>query len=131
MSMTHDQKARLLRQIEVNLKADRRFSRLGTLFVCEMTHKTIGISVFWDRGNYVAHNNPNYDHFMDLMYDLWELDAPGRRWRQMELLLRGKVPEVKFLSKQDMLDAAMDRERIGDTEARYFGEKRVVNPSWC
>ncbi|MCO5794660.1 MAG: hypothetical protein HEQ21_17735 [Blastomonas sp.] len=128
--MTKDRKAQLLREIEVTLKADLRFSRLGTLFVCEMTHKAIGISMFWDRGNYVAHSNPNYDHFIDIMYDLWELDAPGRRWRQMELLLRGKVPEVKFLPKQDILDAGMERERIETTSARYFGDKRVVDPSW-
>ncbi|GGB62425.1 hypothetical protein [Blastomonas aquatica] len=128
--MTHDQKARLLHQIGATLKADRRFSPLGTLFICAVEDMFISMSLFWDRGNYIAYHSPDYDKFEDDMIALWELDPPDQRWLEIQYVLRGKESEVNVLYEADLGDDLVDPKRLRDSTQRYFGTKRVVYPTW-
>ena len=128
--MTHDQKARLLHQIGATLKADRRFSRLGTLFICAVEDMFISMSLFWDRGNYIAYHSPDYDKFEDDIFALWELDPPDQRWLEIQYVLRGKESQVNVLYEDDLGDELLDPKRLSDVAQRHFGNKRVVYPTW-
>lgn len=128
--MTQDQKAYLLRQIEVTLKADQRFSRLGTLFICAVEDMFISMSLFWDRGNYIAHAFPDYDKFEDDMMALWELDPPDQRWLEIQYVLKGKASEVNVQYEEDLGDELLNPRRLSETAQRYFGNKCVVYPTW-
>jgi hypothetical protein len=128
--MTHDRKARLLRQIGATLRADRRFSRLGTLFICAVEDMFISMSLFWDRGNYIAYHSPDYDKFEDDMIALWELAPPDQRWLEIQYVLRGKESQVNVLYRDDLGDELLDPKRLSDVAQRLFGNKRVVYPTW-
>jgi hypothetical protein len=128
--MPYDQKARLLHQIGATLKADRRFSRLGTLFICAVEDMFISMSLFWDRGNYIAHGFPDYDKFEDDIFALWELDPPDQRWLEIQYVLRGKESEVNVLYEEDLGEELLDPRRFSDVAQRHFGNKRVGYPTW-
>lgn len=128
--MTHDQKAHLLHQIGATLKADRRFSPLGTLFICAVEDMFISMSLFWDRGNYIAHAFPDYDKFEDDIFALWELDPPDQRWLEIQYVLRGKESEVNVLYEDDLGEELLDPRRLSDVAQCHFGNKRVVYPTW-
>ncbi|WP_162892526.1 hypothetical protein [Blastomonas fulva] len=128
--MNHDQKAHLLHQIGATLKADRRFSLLGTLFICSLGDGFVSMSLFWDRGNYIAHAIPDFDKFEDDMIELGELDAPDQRWLEIQYLLKGKQSHVNVLYEDDFGEELFDPARRSDSAQRHFGNKRVVYPTW-
>lgn len=128
--MIQDQKAHLLHQISATLKADRRFSPLGTLFICAVEDMFISMSLFWDRGNYIAYHSPDYDKFEDDMIALWELEPPDQRWLEIQYVLRGKESEVNVLYEGDLGEELLDPRRLSDVAQRHFGNKRVVYPKW-
>lgn len=128
MIMNQDRKVELLNQIGIVLRADRRFSTMGTLFICAVEDMFISISLFWDRGNYIAYNSPDYNDFEDIMFELWELDEPEKRWLEVEYLLKGKEFEANFLYEEDIGDELMNPSRISDSARRYLGDKEIVYP---
>lgn len=128
--MTQDRKARLLHQIGATLKADRRFSPLGTLFICSVADMYISMSLFWDRGNYIAHCFPDYDKFEDDMIALWELEPPDQRWLEIQYVLRGKESQVNVLFEEDLGEELFNPARPRESAQRHFGNKRVVYPKW-
>ncbi len=138
MSMTHDQKARLLHQIGATLKADRRFSRLGTLFICSLGDGFMSMSLFWDRGNYIAHAIPDFDKFEDDMIELWELDAHDQRWLEIQYLLKGNNPRStccmkKILAKNFSTPGGFTtlRNAISATSAWCIRHGGTVQPPDC
>lgn len=126
--MSQDRKAELLSRIGAKLQANQRFSAAGTLFICAVEDMFISMSLFWNRGNYIIYNSPDYDEFEDVMFELWELDAPGKRWLEMEYLLRGKKFEANFLYEEDIGDELMNPSRISDSARRYLGDKEIMYP---
>ncbi|ASR51571.1 hypothetical protein B5J99_08925 [Blastomonas fulva] len=88
----------------------------------------ISMSLFWSRGNYIIYNSPDYDEFEDVMFELWELDAPDERWLEMEYLLRGNEFEANFLYEEDIGDELMNPSRISDSARRYLGDKEIMYP---
>jgi len=126
--MSQDRKAELLSRIGAKLQANQHFSAAGTLFICAVEDMFISMSLFWNRGNYIIYNSPDYDEFEDVMFELWELDAPGKRWLEMEYLLRGKKFEANFLYEEDIGDELMNPSRISDSARRYLGDKEIMYP---
>lgn len=126
--MNQDRKAELLSQIGAKLQADRHFSAAGTLFICAVADMFISMSLFWNRGNYIAYNSPDYDEFEDIMFELWELDAPDKRWLEMEYLLTGKEFDANFLYEEDIGDELMNPSRISDSARQYLGDKEIMYP---
>lgn len=126
--MSQDRKTELLSRIGAKLQANQHFSAAGTLFICAVEDMFISMSLFCNCGNHIIYNSPDYDEFEDVMFELWELDAPGKRWLEMEYLLRGKKFEANFLYEEDIGDELMNPSRISDSARRYLGDKEIMYP---
>lgn len=128
MIMNQDRQVELLNQLGMALKDDKRFSATGTLFICAVADMFISMSMFWDRGNHIVYNSPNYELFKDIMVELWELEVPNKRWLEMEYLLRGKEFEANFLYEEDIGDELLNPSRISDSARQYLGDKEIMYP---
>lgn len=128
--MASDETERLLNEIGQLLAEDTEFPLDGTLLYAELDRNMVAPSIFKDRGNYVLYRWPDLDRLGDALLDLWEAEEPGKRWAEIEYLIRGGKFEASF-TYPEAIDSEEDsfvrRARI---VKRHFGDKPIVNPPW-
>lgn len=91
---------------------------------------TISISIFKNRGNHVLYVEADYDLLSDALYDLWELEEPGKRWEELDYLIEGGKFDAAFIYPEEIDREELSTERSARIARRRFGDKPIVYPPW-
>jgi hypothetical protein len=128
--VANDETERLLNEIGQLLAEDTKYPLDGTLLHAEVSSGMVGPSIFKNRGNHILYRRPDLDRLGDALLDLWHAQAPGRRWAEMEYLVRDGRFETSFIypDEIDYEVEPMDRRKL--IVSRYFGEKPIIYPPW-
>lgn len=117
---------RLLNKIGELLAEDTEYPLDGTLLYAELDRNMVAPSIFKNRGNHVLYRWPDLDRLGDALLDLWEAEAPDKRWTEIEYVIRGDTFDVAFTYSEE-IDPEEDRfDRRKRIVARYFGDKPIV-----
>ena len=119
---------KLLNEIGQLLARDIEYPLDETLLYAELDYGMVSPSIFKDLGNQILYRSPDLGALGDALLDLWEEQPEGRRWAEMEYLIKdGKFDAVfVYPDEIDPDDDPMDRRtRI---VRRYFGDKPIIYP---
>lgn len=128
--MASDETERLLNEIGQLLAEDTEYPLDGTLLYAELDTNMVAPSIFKSRGNHVLYRWPDLDRLAYALLDLWEEWEPGKRWAEIEYVIRGGKFEASFTYPEE-IDPEEDRfERRDRIVKRHFGDKPIVYPPW-
>ena len=126
--MPRDETERLLNKIGELLAEDTEYPLDGTLLYAKLDTNMVAPSIFKNRGNHVLYRRPDLDRLGDALLDLWEAEAPDKRWAEIEYVIRGDKFDVA-LNYSEEIDPEEDPfDRRKRVVARYFGDKPIVYP---
>ncbi len=126
--MPSDKGQRLLARISEILARDTEYPLDGTLLFAEVDTQFVAPSIFKDCGNYIQYRDPDLHALSDALLDLWEDVESGKRWEEIEYVIRGGRFEVNYTFSEDIdhdEDTFVRRDRI---VAKYFGGKPILYP---
>ena len=128
--MASTETERLLNEIGQLLADATGHPLAGVLLYAQLATNMVGTDIFIERGNHVEYSWTR-DGLTYPLLDLWEEEEPGKRWAEMEYLLRNGKFTVTF-TYPDEVDPDEDfdvhfarRDRI---VKRHFGDKPIVYP---
>lgn len=123
----NDAVAQMLDKIGQILAQDALYPLDETLLYAQLDTNMVGPSIFKDRGDHILYRISS-DGLTYPLLDLWEEAPPGKRWAEMEYLVRNGKFEVTFVYP-DQIDRNEDElERRDRIVKRYFGDKPIVYP---
>ena len=117
----------LLNTIGQILAQDRDYPLENTLLHAEVDFNMVGSSIFKDLGNHILFRDPNTELTYALL-DLWALSDPGKRWSEIEYLIRNGRFEVSFTYPEDLDPGEDPGDRRDRVVRRHFGEKPIHYP---
>jgi hypothetical protein len=120
----------LLNEIGQLLAEDTEYPLDGTLLHAALGANSIAPSIFKNRGNHVLYRRPDLNRLGELLLNLWEAEEPGKRWAEMEYVIRGGKFEAIYTYPEEIdrkVDSLERRKRI---VKRHFGDKPIVYPPW-
>lgn len=121
---------RLLNEIGQLLADATGHPLAGVLLYAQVEDNMVGPATFIERGNHVEYSRTG-DSLTYPLLDLWEEEEPGKRWAEMEYLLRNGKFTVTFAypdeinSDEDFDVHFARRDRI---VKRHFGDKPIIYP---
>lgn len=124
--MPTDKTERLLHKIGELLAEDTEYPLDGTLLYAELDRNMVAPSIFKNRGNHVLYRWPDLDRLGDVLLDLWEAEAPDKRWSEIEYVIRGDKFDVAFTYSEEIDPEENPFDRRKRIVARYFGDKPIV-----
>ena len=119
--------SRIFEQIGHILAADTAYPLDGTFLYVECEAGMITPSVYRDLGDHLLYRLPN-NALCDALIDLWESEAPEKRWAAMEYAISGGKFDATFTYPGEFDRAGSSRDRRRAILARRFGNKRIVYP---
>lgn len=128
--MADDETGELLNELGQLLARDTEYPLDGTLLHAMVDTNTISISIFKNRGNHVLYRRADYDLLQDTLFDLWELEEPGKRWEEIAYLVEGGKFDAAFTYPEEIDREELSIDRRARTVRRYFGDKPIVYPPW-
>lgn len=128
--MENDKKSALLKEIGELMAEDREYPLDGTLLRAVVGDNVISISIFKDRDNLIVYRRPNYQRMSAPFFELWEMEEPGKRWSEMEYLVKNGRFETVFVYPDEIDPNEEPLDRRARIVRRYFGEKPIVYPPW-
>ncbi len=126
--MENDETGKLLNEIAQLLAEDIAYPLDNTLLHAQLDYGMVSPSIFKNLGNHILYRSPDLRTLGDALLDLWDQQPEGRRWAEMEYLIKdGKFDAVfVYPDEIDPDDDPMDRRtRI---VRQYFGDKPIVYP---
>lgn len=126
--MPSDETERLLNRIGELLAEDAEYPLDETLLHAVLDRNMVGPSIFKDRGNHVLYRSPDLNRLGDALLDLWDAEAPDKRWAEIEYLIRDGKFEVAFVYPDEIDPTEEPLERRDRIVARYFGAKPIIYP---
>ena len=128
--MASDKAERLLNEIGRLLAEDTEYPLDGTLLHAELDRNMVAPSIFKDRGNHVLYRWPDLDRLGDALLDLWEAEEPGKRWAEIEYVIRDGTFEASFTYPEEIDPTEESLDRRKRIVKRHFGDKPIVYPPW-
>ena len=128
--MPNDKTEELLGLIGQLLAEDTEYPLDGTLLHAEVGRGYVGPSIFKDRGNYIQYRDPDLDRLGDALLDLWDVQPRGRRWAELEYLVRDGRFEVIFVYPEEIDKDERPLDRRRRIVEKYFGRKPIAYPDW-
>lgn len=126
--MPSDEAERLLNKIGELLAEDVEYPLDETLLHAEIDSNFVAPSIFKNRGNHVLYRDPDLDRLGDALLDLWEAEAPNKRWAEIEYVIRGGKFEVAFTYPDEIDPEEEPLDRRDRIVARHFGPKPIIYP---
>ena len=128
--MASTETERLLNEIGQVLADETGHPLAGVLLYAQLGENMVGTDIFIERGNHVEYSRTG-DGLTYPLLDLWEEEEPGKRWAEMEYLLRNGKFTVTF-TYPDEVDPDEDHDaffaRRKRIVKRHFGDKPIVYP---
>ena len=123
----------LLNEVGQVLARDTAYPLDGTFLYVEAEWQMVDMSIFKDLGDHLLYREPSdlrtgsMDGLDYVLLELWEAEAPDKRWASMQYRIEGGAFEASFTyepfdPEESMLDR---RERV--LQQRY-GNKRIDYP---
>jgi hypothetical protein len=123
-----DETERLLNKIGELLREDIDYPLDGTLLYARLAKNMVAPSIFKDCGNHVLYRDPDLDRLGDALLDLWEAEAPDRRWAEIEYGIRDGKFDVAFTYPEEVDPDEEPLDRRKRIVARHFGDKPIIYP---
>ncbi len=128
--MASTETERLLNEIGQLLADATGHPLAGVLLYARVATNWVSPAKFIERGNHVEYSWAR-DSLTYPLLDLWEEEEPGKRWAEMEYLLRNGKFTVTF-TYPDQVDPDEDLDafsaRRESIVKRHFGDKPIVYP---
>jgi hypothetical protein len=119
---------RLLNEIGQLLAENAEYPLADTLLYSELDKNFVSIAIFVNRDKDVLYRDDAPDRLTYALLELWEAEDPGKRWAEIEYVVRNGEFEAEF-TYADEIDPEEDsfdrRDRIVE---RHFGDKPIVYP---
>ena len=128
--MASDETERLLNEIGQLLAEDTEYPLDGTLLYAQLASNMVAPAIFKNRGNHVLYRWPDLNRLGGALLDLWEAREPGKRWAEIEYLIRGGKFEASFTYPEEIDPEEDHFERRKRIVKRHFGDKPIVYPPW-
>lgn len=125
--MANDEVERLLNEVGNVLAQDTAYPLDGTFLYAEAASQMVDISIFKDLGDHLLFRW-SMGGLTNVLLDLWEAEAPEKRWAAMQYRIEGGAFQASFTYPEeiDPDEPSLDRrERI--LRERY-GNKRIDYP---
>ncbi|OYY71702.1 hypothetical protein [Sphingomonas sp. 28-63-12] len=126
--MENDDTEKLLNEIGQLLAEDIEFPINNTLLYAELDYGMVSPSIFKDIGNQILYRIPDLDAFSEVLLDLWDEQPEGRRWAEMEYLVRDGKFDAVFVYPDEIDPDEDPMDRRTRIVRRYFGDKPIVYP---
>lgn len=126
--MENDDTEKLLNEIGQLLAEDIEFPIDNTLLYAELDYGMVSPSIFKDIGNQILYRIPDLDAFSEVLLDLWDEQPEGRRWAEMEYLVRDGKFDAVFVYPDEIDPDEDPMDRRTRIVRRYFGDKPIVYP---
>lgn len=128
--MANDKTERLLNEIGQILAEDTEYSLDGTLLYAEVDECMVAPSIFKSRGNHILYRWPDLDRISDPLLTLWAEEKPGKRWSELEYVVRNGKFSATFNYPDDIDPEEEPLDRRERIVKRHFGDKPIVYPPW-
>lgn len=126
--MPTDRTQHLLNEIGQLLAEDTDFPLDGTLLYAELDRNFVAPSIFKDLGDHVLYRDPDLDRLGDALLDLWEEQPTGKRWAEIEYVVRNGKFEASFTYPDEIETEERSFERRDAVVAKHFGNKPIAYP---
>lgn len=118
----------ILNEIGQILSEDEAYPSDDTLLFARLDYGMVAPSIFKNLPNHVLYRSPDLDSLGYALLDLWDEQPEGRRWAEMEYLIKDSKFDAVFVYP-DQIDPEEDpMDRRTRIVRRYFGEKPIVYP---
>jgi hypothetical protein len=125
--MASSETERLLNEIGQILAEDKDHPLDGTLLYAEVAPAMVDTSIYKDLGNQIlfrwSHGGLPYS-----LLDLWEEEAPEKRWASIEYIIRNGKFDVTFAYPEEIDPDEDPMERRNRILKKYYGDKPVHYP---
>ena len=128
--MASDEAARILNEIGNILAEDSEYPLDGTLLYAQVGDNWASAAIFKIREDDILYRDwPTGDLTYPLL-DLWELEDPGKRWAEMEYVVRDGRFTVTFTYAEDIDPNEDEFHRRDRIVWRHFGQLPIIYPPW-
>jgi hypothetical protein len=128
--LAKEQSVFLLNRLGQLLADERGDPSDGILLHAAVDSSWISIAIFKNRGSDVLYVEPDYDLFQDTLYDLWALEEGGKRWEELDYLIKGERFDAAFIYPEEIDREELSVERSKRLVKSRFGDKPIVYPPW-
>ncbi|OYW22298.1 MULTISPECIES: hypothetical protein [unclassified Sphingomonas] len=126
--MENDEVEKILNEIGQILSEDKAYPLDNTLLFARLDYGMVGPSIFKNLGNHILYRSPDLDTLGYALLDLWEEQPEGRRWAEMEYLIKDGKFEAVFVYPDELDPEEEPMDRRTRIVRRYFGDKPIVYP---
>jgi hypothetical protein len=126
--VTKRQTERLLNEIGQLLAEDTDYPLDGTLLHAEVGRMFVAPSIFKDLGDHILYRSPDLDRLGDTLLDLWQAQGSGKRWVEIEYVIRGDEFAAVFVYPDEIDPDEEPLSRRRRIVSRHFGNKPIKYP---
>lgn len=125
-----DESVSLLNRLGQILAEQESHPSAGTLLHAALDSNWISIAIFKNRDSDVLYVEPDYDLFQNTLHDLWALEEPGKRWEELDFLIKDGKFDAAFIYPEGIDRAELSVHRGRRIVKARFGDKPIVYPLW-
>lgn len=126
--MEDDAAARVLDEIGQILAEDTEYPLEGTLLYAQVDTNMVGASIFKLREEDILYRLEPFDALTEPLLQLWELGTPGKRWAEMEYVIRDGRFTATFTYPEAIDQGEDDFHRRDRIVWRHLGQKPITYP---
>lgn len=133
--MPNDRTEHLLNEIGQLVVADAERPLADTLLYAQVDTNFVSASIFEDRGDHILYRDYDPDRLTYALLELWAVAEPGKRWEEIEYVIRGNAFQASFTYPEDVGPSDEDEEgnykpfaRRDSIVAKHFGDKPITYP---
>jgi hypothetical protein len=126
--VSNDKMERLLNEIGQLLAEDTDYPLDNTLLYAELDWSYVAPSIFKDRGDHILYRDPDLDRLGSALLDLWNAQEAGKRWTEIEYIVRGGKFRASFGYPEDVAPGEEPLDRRERIATKHFGDKPIVYP---
>lgn len=126
--MSDDKTQRYLNEIGQLLADEAELPLDGTLLYAKVKEGFVSLAIFKDLGDRVMYRYPDLDLLGDVLLNFWELETSGKRWSELEYVVRDDKFTAYFNYAEDIDPDEDPFDRRDRVVERHFGKKPVVYP---